>query len=88
MKLLLENDYERTRRWPYTHNYFASGEGIPYGLRVMYRNSPEKWELWGDPFQSGALKRQARWFEMKGKATYAFNALTSRYRSWSQQDQS
>ena len=88
VKLLLENDYEQTRRWPYTYNYFASGEQIPYGLRVMYRNSPEKWELWGDPFQSAALKRQARWFEMKGKATYAFHALTSRYRSWSQQGQS
>ncbi len=83
-RLLLENGYEQTRRWPYTYNYFASGEEIPYGLRVMYRNSREKWQLWGDPFQSAALKRQARWFEVKGKATYAFNALASRYRNWSQ----
>jgi hypothetical protein len=79
-KSLLANGYEETRRWPYTHNYFATGERIPYGLRVMYRNSPEKWELWGNPFESAALKRQAKWFEVKGKATYALNAVVSRYR--------
>ena len=81
-RLLFENGYEQTRRWPYTYNFFSTGQPIPYGLRVMYRNSPERWELWGNPFQSTALKRQARWFEMKGKATYAFNALASRYRNW------
>jgi hypothetical protein len=85
VRFLFENGYEKTRRWPYTYNYFASGEPIPYELRVMYRDSPEKWKLWGDPFQSPTLKRQARWFEMKGKATYAFNALASRYRNWTQQ---
>lgn len=84
VRLMFANGYEQTRRWRYQHNYFASGESIPYGLRVMYRNSPEKWELWGDPFRSAVLKRQARWFEMKGKATYAFNALASRYRNWTQ----
>jgi hypothetical protein len=83
-KLLLENGHEQTRGWPYTYNYFATGERIPYGLRVMYRNSREKWELWGNPFQSAALRRHVRWFEMKAKATYAFNALARRYRSWAQ----
>ena len=85
VRLLFENGYEEIRPWPYTYNYFATGEPIPYELRVAYRNSPEKWESWGDPFQSPLLKRQARWFEMKGKATYAFNALASRYRNWTQQ---
>ena len=84
-RLLFENDYERTRRWPYTYNYFSTGEPIPYGLRVMYRNSPGKWKQWGDPFRSAALKRQARWFSLKGKGTYFFNAVASRYRRWTQQ---
>ncbi|HEY6231803.1 MAG TPA: hypothetical protein VIW64_11100, partial [Pyrinomonadaceae bacterium] len=61
---LFENGYEQTRRWPYTYNFFTTGERIPYGLRVMYRNSPARWKQWGNPFESAALKRQARWFEL------------------------
>ena len=83
-KLLLENGYEQTRTWPYTYAFFTTGARIPYELRVLYRNCSNKWELWGDPFQSAALKRQARWFKIKGKAVYAFNALASRYRRWAQ----
>lgn len=85
-RLLFENGYEQTRRWPYTYNYFSTGEPIPYGLRVMYRNSPGKWKRWGNPFESSVLKRQAHLFWLKGKGTYAFNALASRYRRWTKQD--
>ncbi|HKP47716.1 MAG TPA: hypothetical protein VJT50_14040 [Pyrinomonadaceae bacterium] len=83
-RLLFQNGYEQTRRWPYTYNTFSTGEPIPYGLRVLYRNSPDKWKRWGDPFDSTALKRLARWVEMKGKGTYFFNAVASRYRRWTQ----
>lgn len=87
-KLLRENGHEQARRWPYTYNFFDTGERIPYELRVMYRDSPDKWEVWGNPFQSAALKRQARWLKIKGKAAYAFNALANRYRNGSQQGHS
>lgn len=79
-RLLFEHGYEQTRAWPYTYNYFSSGEPIPAALRVMYRGSPDKWKQWGNPFQSPALKQHALWLRLKGKGSYFFNALTNRLR--------
>jgi len=81
-RLLFENGYEQAKSWPYQYNNFATGERIPYGLRVMYRNSPRKSKRWGDPFQSAALKRWARWFEMRGWVIHAFDVVATRYRNW------
>jgi hypothetical protein len=57
---LLANEYHPSRSWPYTYSAFDTGERIPNELRAIYRKSPDKWQVYGDPFSSGKLKRMAR----------------------------
>ena len=79
-RLLFENGYEESQGWPYDYNYFRTGEPIPYELRVLYRNSPEKWGDWKDPFASPELMRKARRLKHTAKGAHALNALAHRYR--------
>jgi hypothetical protein len=79
-RLLFENGNEESRGWPYDYNYFRTGQPIPYELRVLYRDSHEKWDYWGDPFASPELMRKARRLKQTAKGAYALNALAHRYR--------
>lgn len=79
---LEENGHAEARRWPYSFGFFETGEAIPYELRLFYRHSPEKWDEYGDPFASAALKakllefdRQTLMDKIEGKVTYAFQAV-------------
>jgi len=79
-KMLLANGYEQSRGWTYDYDYFRTGEPIPYQLRVLYRDSPEKWQDCGDPFTSPELKQKARRLKHRAKGEYALNAIAHRYR--------
>jgi hypothetical protein len=59
-ELLITNGYMQAISWPYTFGYFKSGEPIPADLRSYYRSLPERWRSFGDPFDSNALKDEAR----------------------------
>jgi hypothetical protein len=56
---LLRNGYESSRSWPYSFQYFKTGEPIPDDLRVFYRNSPRLRGKYDNPFESRALRMQA-----------------------------
>jgi hypothetical protein len=60
---LLANGYEESKEWPYTFGRFSSGREITDYVRSYYRASPEKWEVYGDPFSSASLE----FFERKGR---------------------
>jgi hypothetical protein len=57
-RLLVENGHERSSKWPYTHNYFDTGEQIPPEYKVLYRQSLAAFRPYGDPFQSAELRRK------------------------------
>jgi hypothetical protein len=54
--LLVRNGHRTARTWPYTFAYFTTGEAIPPGLRIQYRNCPSEWLSYGNPFDSQSLK--------------------------------
>jgi hypothetical protein len=56
---LTGNGYEQTSRWPYSHDFFDTGESIPAELKVLYKSRPEEWHDIGDPFKSKIMKRRA-----------------------------
>jgi hypothetical protein len=56
--LLIRNAYEETTAWPYTFEFFATGERIPDELRRYYRSLRSRGQKFGDPFESMKLKRQ------------------------------
>jgi hypothetical protein len=55
-ELLVRNGHGTARTWPYTFAYFTTGEAIPPGLRIQYRNCPSEWLSYGNPFDSQSLK--------------------------------
>ena len=55
---LAANGYHQTIAWPYTFDYFKSGEPIPYDLRHHYRNLASERRRFGNPFASEELKRR------------------------------
>ena len=56
---LLENGHRKTSAWPYSFDYFKSGECVPEPVRVYYRNLPKS-RRESNPFESEKLKRLAR----------------------------
>ena len=56
--LLMQSGYRESSGWPYGFGYFHTGEPVPDGLRVYYRNL-EAWQRPEDPFGSETLKRTA-----------------------------
>lgn len=65
---LLANGYYPSRSWPYSHDFFRSGEPIPKQLRSIYRESQGKWKEYGDPFNSPELIRMAASIRRKIRA--------------------
>lgn len=58
-ELLVRNGHGTARTWPYTFDYFTTGEPIPPELRIQYRNCPSKWLSYGNPFNSKSLRDRA-----------------------------
>lgn len=80
-KLLFENGYEQVKGWPYTFNFFKTGESIPPEIRVSYRNSAAQGQAYGDPFESDALKRQAWFIKMRETSPSKYAIALGAYRS-------
>jgi hypothetical protein len=58
-KLLLANGHAQTISWPYTFDYFNTGERVPNYLRTYYRSLPAAKRA-AAPFSSGELEELAR----------------------------
>lgn len=58
-KRLLANGHRETSRWPYSFDYFKTGERVPEHLRSYYRNL-HKSQRHKDPFDSEELKELAQ----------------------------
>lgn len=56
--LLIANGYRQANTWPYTFDYFNSGEPITSNLRLHYRSNPAEWRRLGNPFESEELKHR------------------------------
>jgi lipopolysaccharide biosynthesis glycosyltransferase len=74
---IMQNGYETSRKWVYSLGCFDSGKPISKELRVYYRDHPENWELWGNPFTSSPLKKvitpgmlAARWGRVKSQVAF------------------
>ena len=80
-KLLLENGHEQAKGWRYTFNFFKTGEFIPPEVRVSYRNSAARWQIYGNPFESDALKRQAWLIRMRDRSPNRYAVALRAYRS-------
>lgn len=76
-KRLIQNGYEESFRWPYTFDFFNTGERIPARLRASYRNNPEAWNTLGDPFKSSILKRKAAAIRLMESNTLAGRLFSS-----------
>lgn len=74
---LVRNGYQQSINGRYSHGYFSTGEFIPEELRIIYRNSPEHWKLYDNPFESEALVRRARRLQFKSRVVYALNLMIS-----------
>jgi hypothetical protein len=55
---LVENGHERSSKWPYTYDYFETGERILPEYRLLYRQSLAAFRPYGDPFKSAGLRRK------------------------------
>ncbi len=85
--LLLANGYEAASSWPYSFDYFSTGERIPYHLRAYYRQMAANGRH-RDPFESKKLKRLAgipsqpgRWRLASRGHVNAANGPTSFYQT-------
>lgn len=58
-KLLLANGHEKAISWPYTFDYFKTGERLPNFLRIHYRSLPSAKRATA-PFESRELGELAR----------------------------
>lgn len=77
---LLENGHERSSKWPYTYDYFDTGERIPPEYRVLYRRSLAAFRPYGDPFKSAELRRKLAFaFRLREEAPFS-GALVLAYR--------
>ena len=80
-EILFRNGYRLAISWPYSFDYFKSGEVIPDDLRVYYRSLPERWRSFGDPFDSEELKSQADVLMKSKTHTEQLNAILNS-RAW------
>ncbi|MCP9493205.1 MAG: hypothetical protein MSG64_01995 [Pyrinomonadaceae bacterium MAG19_C2-C3] len=58
-KRLLENGHEQIKHWSYSFGHFTTGEEVTNDIRISYRNAPERWRDYGNPFASAELRDQA-----------------------------
>jgi hypothetical protein len=78
---LIENGYEQTSLWPYSHDFFDTGESIPSELKILYRSRPEEWPEIGDPFRSKTMKHRAHMMKKLTRNTPYSRLLSFAY--WS-----
>jgi hypothetical protein len=78
---LMRAGYDESSRWPYTFDFFDTGEPIPKRMRVSYRSNPAVWKTTGDPFKSSTLKRKAAAIRLMEKDTLS-GRLTSGFVSF------
>jgi len=78
---LIENGYEESSQWKYTHGFFDTGESIPVELKVLYRCRPEEWHKIGDPFKSKIMKHRAAMTKKLNQNTAFSRLLSFAYRS-------
>jgi hypothetical protein len=73
-ELVLQNGYQESKTWKYSLGYFDTGQPISKELRVYYRDHPEKWDVWRNPFNSVRLRKTvtqgmllSHWERMKSR---------------------
>ena len=54
---LQKNDWETSSKWPFSYDFFATGDRIDASTRRYYREHPEKWLEYQDPFESRELRK-------------------------------
>ena len=62
-KMLIDQDFETTRHWPYAYGQFDNGTTITESHRRMYRQLEETAEHFGNPFETKHKESYLNWFE-------------------------
>jgi hypothetical protein len=77
-RLLMENDYEKSKKWPYTYGHFRNGMEISKDVRKYYRKKRNRHNRLKDPFNSKYLMAYLLYDEAKKSAMHKIKYYSRR----------